>query len=231
MVVHLDCAASLRHLIRSDSYVKAFCAWSHVVALTQHHASPQPPSPRADLHPAVCFAPWEGMGNHGESGISCRTISDDMKEYSIAACDGFFTRLDRVLFSGSLLCGLLFFLFRIRVFLWWSTGFFAFASFRLLLRLSTVKEESILIVRELLVQVRTRYWSGQETTEVLDAHQIEDVIINEGITMHQVIYYLAFVIKGNSKLVLAFSHVFPRLAILHPVYLGVRSILFGEPAA
>jgi len=63
--------------------------------------------------------------------------------------------------------------------------------------------ESILVVRELLVQLRSRCWNGRERTSVIDINQIEDVIINEGITMHSVIFYMAFILKGNDRMVLA----------------------------
>jgi hypothetical protein len=35
--------------------------------------------------------------------------------------------------------------------------------------------------------------------------RVKAVIINEGITMHRVIFYMAFVVEGRDRLVLAFK--------------------------
>lgn len=48
----------------------------------------------------------------------------------------------------------------------------------------------------------------------LDRTKIRAVLINEGITMHRVVMYLAFVVQGRDKLVIAFENLAPRLEVL-----------------
>lgn len=40
--------------------------------------------------------------------------------------------------------------------------------------------------------------------QFLDLQRVRAVLINEGITMHRVVYYLAFVVEGRDRLLVAF---------------------------
>ena len=51
---------------------------------------------------------------------------------------------------------------------------------------------------------------------------VQDVLINEAIAQQRTRYYLAFVVRGEDKLVLAFQHFTPRLDDLLCVYRGTR---------
>lgn len=52
----------------------------------------------------------------------------------------------------------------------------------------------------------------------LDKAKIKAILINEGITMHRVVFYLAFVVAGRDKMVVAFENLKPRLHILIKIY-------------
>eukprot|EP00744_Colponema_vietnamica_P019927 GILI01028241.1.p1 GENE.GILI01028241.1~~GILI01028241.1.p1 ORF type:complete len:178 (+),score=29.46 GILI01028241.1:40-573(+) len=104
-----------------------------------------------------------------------------------------------------------------------------FCVFRGVGKMSMVKEESLLIIQELGVQIKRRYYSGKERHLFIDRTKIVDIIINEGFTMHSVIFYMAFIVQGKDKMVLPFEHFYPRLDSLLKVYRGTRSIIFGEP--
>lgn len=47
---------------------------------------------------------------------------------------------------------------------------------------------------------------------------IKAILINEGITMHRVVFYLAFVVTGRDKMVVAFENLKPRLHILVKIF-------------
>lgn len=55
-------------------------------------------------------------------------------------------------------------------------------------------------------------------TKFLDKAKIKAILINEGITMHRVVFYLAFVVAGRDKMVVAFENLKPRLHILVKIY-------------
>lgn len=54
--------------------------------------------------------------------------------------------------------------------------------------------------------------------QFLDKAKIKAILINEGITMHRVVFYLAFVVTGRDKMVVAFENLKPRLHILVKIY-------------
>lgn len=54
--------------------------------------------------------------------------------------------------------------------------------------------------------------------QFLDKAKVRAVLINEGITMHRVVFYLAFVVEGRDRLVIAFENLRPRLEVLVEVY-------------
>jgi GPI-GlcNAc transferase complex, PIG-H component len=68
------------------------------------------------------------------------------------------------------------------------------------------------------VQLTTRYRSGNQSVVLIEADQIDSVIINEAITVHRVIFYLAFIVKGKDRLAVAFEATRPRLNVLKLVY-------------
>ncbi|CAI2165762.1 24_t:CDS:2 [Funneliformis geosporum] len=96
------------------------------------------------------------------------------------------------------------------------------------IKFSIVKEESILSVRDVGIQVKTIYMNGRSVSRFIDKSKISDVIINEGINMLQVKFYMAIIVEGQDRMVVVFEHLLPKLSILLKVYRGTRSIIFNE---
>lgn len=65
--------------------------------------------------------------------------------------------------------------------------------------------ESLLVMRDLGVQVGTRYFSGREKKQFIERDSIECIVINEGIQTWTVFYYLAILVKGKERMVLPFE--------------------------
>jgi hypothetical protein len=65
--------------------------------------------------------------------------------------------------------------------------------------------ESLLVMRDLGVQVGTRYYSGRERKVFIERQRIESVIINEGIQTWAIFYYMAILVKGQERMVLPFE--------------------------
>ena len=61
------------------------------------------------------------------------------------------------------------------------------------------------MTRDLGLQVKTVTYGGKVTSRFIDKSQIADVIINEGVTMQKVIFYLAIMLEGQDKMVVVFS--------------------------
>ncbi|KAI9479493.1 GPI-GlcNAc transferase complex, PIG-H component-domain-containing protein [Zychaea mexicana] len=73
------------------------------------------------------------------------------------------------------------------------------------LKTHTVKQESILAIKDIGIQVRTVYWGGRSVSKFIDQHKIDDIIINEGITMWQIKSYMAILIKNQERMVVVFE--------------------------
>lgn len=65
--------------------------------------------------------------------------------------------------------------------------------------------ESILSMRDVGIQVRTTYYSGRSVSRFIDRRKIEDIIINEGITMWQIKSYMAILVKDQDRMVVVFE--------------------------
>ncbi|ORZ01202.1 GPI-GlcNAc transferase complex, PIG-H component-domain-containing protein [Syncephalastrum racemosum] len=97
------------------------------------------------------------------------------------------------------------------------------------LKSRVVKEEGILVMRDVGIQVRTTYWGGRSELLFIDKHKIDDIVINEGITMWQIKSYLAILIKNQDKMVVVFEHLLPRLRpVLLQVLWGTRAVMFSQ---
>ncbi|KAI7867387.1 GPI-GlcNAc transferase complex, PIG-H component-domain-containing protein [Spinellus fusiger] len=97
----------------------------------------------------------------------------------------------------------------------------------LLLKYKSIKQESLLVMRDIGVQVKAVYWGGSTVSRFITRCKIEDVIINEGITMWQVKSYIAILVK-DQDMVVVFQHLLPSLyPVLLDVYQGTRAVLFS----
>ncbi|KAM9779100.1 phosphatidylinositol N-acetylglucosaminyltransferase subunit H [Syngnathus typhle] len=99
------------------------------------------------------------------------------------------------------------------------------------IHLVKVDHESVLIIGSVGIQVSSSYASGRETSTFIEMSQVKDVVINEAIYMHQVIYYLSILLKnpsdsdGVSSVVPLFQSSKPRLNCLTQVYKSCQEVL------
>ncbi|KAM4019816.1 phosphatidylinositol N-acetylglucosaminyltransferase subunit H [Anomaloglossus baeobatrachus] len=105
----------------------------------------------------------------------------------------------------------------------------------LYLHLVKVDHESLLILGSLGIQRTTTYASGREHTVFVEMCRVQDVVINEGISMHRVNYYLCLLLKdpsdpqaGVSQVVPVFQSAQPRLDCLAEVYRSCQEILSSQ---
>ncbi|KAJ1963102.1 hypothetical protein IWQ62_003322 [Dispira parvispora] len=94
----------------------------------------------------------------------------------------------------------------------------------------TVRQESFLVIRDIGVQLGTVNALGQHTVRFIAKEDIQDIIINEAITMLEIKTYLAILVKQGTPMVVVFGGMLPRLSVLKCVYREARAILF-QPAS
>ena len=82
-----------------------------------------------------------------------------------------------------------------------------------------VVEESVLLIKDFGVQMKTKYASGQEEIKFLELAKVEGVIIHEFIQGSSVGFSLAFQVPESSVLLLAFKNVYPGLDFIKRVYM------------
>ncbi|XP_030627842.1 phosphatidylinositol N-acetylglucosaminyltransferase subunit H [Chanos chanos] len=94
-----------------------------------------------------------------------------------------------------------------------------------------VDHETLLIIGSLGVQMSSSYASGRESTTFIEINKIKDIVINEAIYMHSIIYYLSILIKDPNEpesvgsVVPLFQSSKPRLNCLVKVYKSCQEIL------
>lgn len=100
-----------------------------------------------------------------------------------------------------------------------------------------VMEESLLVMASVGIQVTRTFALGRTSSKFYHITHINNVVINEAVTMHQVIYYLTILLhdgKGTSEhamvtqLMPLFQHCWPSLECLQLVYQGVQQVLFDQ---
>lgn len=91
-----------------------------------------------------------------------------------------------------------------------------------------VVQESMLVIRNLGIQLKSVTSSGSSSYQFIDASSVKSIIINEGIQSCDVRYYLAIVVAGRKTLVLAFDGSRPRLPVLSRIYRTVHTVMFPE---
>lgn len=65
--------------------------------------------------------------------------------------------------------------------------------------------ESLEVVRDMGVQLTTKYFSGLEKHKFIEKEKIRNVIVNEGIKFGDIKFYLAFVIRSSDEMIIAFE--------------------------
>jgi len=91
-----------------------------------------------------------------------------------------------------------------------------------------VVQESLVAMRGLGVQLKSVRRNGAASCQFLDANSLKSVVINEGIQMCDVRYYMALVVVGRKSLVLLFDNSRPRLPLLSKAYRQISPVLFPE---
>ncbi|XP_072306576.1 phosphatidylinositol N-acetylglucosaminyltransferase subunit H [Eucyclogobius newberryi] len=99
------------------------------------------------------------------------------------------------------------------------------------IHLVKVDHESLLVIGSLGIQVSYGYASGRETSSFIEMGKIKDIVINEAVHMHQIIYYLCVLLRDPSDpnavsgVVPLFQSSKPRLDCLVKVYKSCQEIL------
>lgn len=94
-----------------------------------------------------------------------------------------------------------------------------------------VVQESVVAMRGLGLQMRALRADGAQHCHFIDAHSLKAVIVNEGIQMCDVRYYLALVVSGRRNLVLLFDAARPRLPCIGRAYRLLLPTLFPDSCA
>ncbi|KAG8554616.1 hypothetical protein GDO81_003848 [Engystomops pustulosus] len=112
---------------------------------------------------------------------------------------------------------------------------FSIVGLLLYLHLVKVDHESLLILGSLGIQTTSTYASGRENTVFIEMCRVQDVVINEGISMHRVNYYLCLLLKdprnpqaGVSQVIPIFQSSQPRLDCLTEIYRSCQEILSSQ---
>lgn len=99
--------------------------------------------------------------------------------------------------------------------------------------------ESIQIIDGFGIQLNSKDQFGRENKIFFDFNSINDVIINEAVTMQRVLFYLALVANENksseerktcnfkegTRLITIFQHTMPRLEIIKDIYHEIQPFL------
>ena len=111
-------------------------------------------------------------------------------------------------------------------------GLLAVAVVLTLVLSQVVTEESLLVMDDFGVQTRTTHFlSGRQTGRFVDRQKIRGVIINEGFTRWQVVFYLAFLLEGGEQdMVVGYPTLRPPLRVLREVYKSVTAGPLGALA-
>ena len=83
---------------------------------------------------------------------------------------------------------------------------------------SAVRKESITLIDGLGVQLQRETFGGRTTTRFLEAERVASLVLNEGVSVWNVVFYLAVAVKGESDLSIVFQDLNPPLAVLRTVY-------------
>ena len=94
------------------------------------------------------------------------------------------------------------------------------------------------MIKDLGVQLRTRYFNGSERLTFIEKERVGDVVVHEAFTTMTVIHCLLVIEEGASlgleaqspdpSVHHAFSHFRPRLPALLRILRGVREVVFDS---
>lgn len=94
----------------------------------------------------------------------------------------------------------------------------AYGLVSLVLQRNSVEEEAVVVMPTFGVQLETSYYSGKVQRQFVPLKRILAAVINEAVTPTSCYYYLALLLRDDSKLVLAFKELRPPLSVLVPIW-------------
>ena len=94
---------------------------------------------------------------------------------------------------------------------------------------SIVREERLLVIRHVAVQLTETSNSGRSRTVLLDAARVRAVVMNETSTSCRFVFYIALVVSGAEEVQPLFGVSMPPLALSVHLLHSIRHILYGEP--
>ncbi|KAH7433445.1 hypothetical protein KP509_07G070200 [Ceratopteris richardii] len=97
--------------------------------------------------------------------------------------------------------------------------------FLLVLQRNGVEEEAVVVMPTFGVQLETTYFSGKVHRQFVPLKHILAAVINEAVTPTSCYYYLALLVRDDSKLILAFKEVRPPLHMLVPIWRALREAI------
>mmetsp|Transcript_18322 Transcript_18322/g.30558 ORF Transcript_18322/g.30558 Transcript_18322/m.30558 type:complete len:166 (-) Transcript_18322:1371-1868(-) len=84
---------------------------------------------------------------------------------------------------------------------------------------NTVIEESITVIKEFGIQIKTKYlFYISEEVLFLDHDKIDGYLLQECIVGTSIKFHLAFMVSGENSLTVVFQHVYPGLSALQDIY-------------
>ncbi|KAI9145596.1 GPI-GlcNAc transferase complex, PIG-H component-domain-containing protein [Paraphysoderma sedebokerense] len=89
-----------------------------------------------------------------------------------------------------------------------------------LIKTSTVTQESLLLLPPLGLQITTHYHFNRTKSKFITTDRIMEIIINEGIKLWEIRFYLAVIVEGEDKLIVLFENLLPPLDTLETIYRG-----------
>jgi hypothetical protein len=79
--------------------------------------------------------------------------------------------------------------------------------------------ESLVVMRDVGVQVNTQFMDGRQVTRFINQRQIKDILINEALVRwFQCRFYLTIVLRDSDRTVVVFENLLPRLHVLLDCY-------------
>jgi hypothetical protein len=84
-------------------------------------------------------------------------------------------------------------------------SYFFFFSFFVIIHLSHFLLETVYVIRDMGIQLNRKRFIGFESHYFIEKSKISSIVINEGITYGDIVFYLAIVIHGQNKMTLVFE--------------------------
>ena len=102
----------------------------------------------------------------------------------------------------------------------------------ILARMMCVREETLIAIEGIGIQLYTRLASGHEHSQFIETHAVSDIFIAEAVRVDRCYFHIACLLHGGDgqepRLVIPFRHLLPPLRDLEIVLAGVRAVLMAQ---